>query len=319
MSQHPPWSYSQSRAQTFDECLRKYYYHYYASHSGWKKDATDAQRTAYRLKQMTNLYLVFGEAVHQMCESVIRQYLKGHEAPRIEYVQHVIRQLLRKAYEESHQIERWIASPKHNTMLSELYYDGEIPPERRDSIRTRLAACTQNFFQSKTWQDMTHQPRSKVREIEKWDTFQLHETNVYVKMDMLYTIGEDQWIIVDWKTGNEDQFDDQLLLYAMYVHETYEVPLSQIRCRVEYLSSGTSRELQPSADQLTRLSAKIEHDLQEMKTCLMDPALNIPRPITFFTPSPRPGRCKGCHFREICEAHSLPPSSSHTQPLGESI
>lgn len=52
MAQYPQWSYSQSRASMFDECLRKYYYHYYGAHNGWKTDSADEMQVRlYRLKQ----------------------------------------------------------------------------------------------------------------------------------------------------------------------------------------------------------------------------------------------------------------------------
>ena len=54
-SEHPIWSWSHSRRETFQECPRKYYYQYYASHNGWEADAPETARLAYRLKNLTTL------------------------------------------------------------------------------------------------------------------------------------------------------------------------------------------------------------------------------------------------------------------------
>lgn len=83
MAQYPQWSYSQSRANMFDECLRKYYYHYYGAHNGWKTESADEMQVRlYRLKQLSNLYLVFGDLAHRMCESAVRSREDGKPKPR---------------------------------------------------------------------------------------------------------------------------------------------------------------------------------------------------------------------------------------------
>jgi len=62
-----------------------------------------------------------------------------------------------------------------------------------------------------------------VLEAEKLNTMIVNASKVYVKMDLLYRIGE-RYVIVDWKTGKEkEDHSTQLFQYAKYVSEHYGV------------------------------------------------------------------------------------------------
>ncbi|KPV58165.1 hypothetical protein QJ48_18160 [Paenibacillus sp. A3] len=71
---YPDWSWSLSRHNVFEECQRKYFYNYYASHNGWLKESPIENQVVYRLKQITNLYLIFGESVHEIAQYIISKY-----------------------------------------------------------------------------------------------------------------------------------------------------------------------------------------------------------------------------------------------------
>lgn len=96
---YPEWSYSQTRDQLFHECLRKYYYYYYGSHNGWLiESASPEQITAYRLKQLTNLYLHLGGSVHMICENLITHWLHKKSIPSYEALNNHLRTTLNQAY-----------------------------------------------------------------------------------------------------------------------------------------------------------------------------------------------------------------------------
>jgi hypothetical protein len=57
-------SWSHSRYETFRECLRRYFYHYYGSWGGWQDDADPLTRRLYILKQLKNRHLWAGGVVH---------------------------------------------------------------------------------------------------------------------------------------------------------------------------------------------------------------------------------------------------------------
>jgi hypothetical protein len=47
------FSWSRSRAGMFEDCRRRYYYHYYGAWGGWDSNAPPDIRRLYVLKQLT--------------------------------------------------------------------------------------------------------------------------------------------------------------------------------------------------------------------------------------------------------------------------
>ncbi len=303
MAPYPEWSYSISRANTFNKCPRKYYYHYYGSHQGWDQlRADESQIRTYRLKQLKNMYLVFGELAHQMCESIVRAWDEKRKVPRSEHLLKVLQHYLNKAYQQSKDKEAWMQQPKTHWMLFEMYYLGYIQPERIQTIKERMQACIPGFFATKTWKELTETQGIQIVEIEKWDTMIVHETKVYVKMDLLFRTPEGKLVIVDWKTGKEDDFRDQLNLYALYASRHYNVPLDQIEVRIEYLLTGQHESYTVTEEDVEAVKLKIQIDVEEMRSCVEDTYYNRPKPMAFFTPMPSRSTCQSCNFLEICSA-----------------
>ncbi|WP_315794749.1 PD-(D/E)XK nuclease family protein [Paenibacillus sp. BIC5C1] len=300
MAQYPQWSYSQSRASMFDECLRKYYYHYYGAHNGWKAESADEMQVRlYRLKQLSNLYLVFGDLAHRMCESAVRSREEGKDKPREHFLEQTMRKLLNQAYVESMDQDQWRLDPKNRVMLSEMYYGDDTLSDRIATIKERASACVGNLYQTLTWEDLSR-ASTDILEIEKWDTMMLHDTRVYVKMDLLYRRSNGNIVIVDWKTGKEDDFSDQLMLYASYVREHYRVPLEQIELRVEYLLTGTHREFTATEEDILKVEENVGRYIAEMRSCVDDEYYNRPKDVSYFTPMPSRRACRDCNFREVC-------------------
>ncbi|MFD1136278.1 PD-(D/E)XK nuclease family protein [Paenibacillus sp. TCA20] len=306
ITMYPPWSYSGSRAGMFNECLRKYYYHYYGSHNGWKPESADPDQVqTYRLKQLSSLYLIFGNLAHQMCESVIRSWERNRTVPEVPFLQQRMRDLLNKAYVESKDMNGWHLNPKYHTMLSEMYYDEDAKLQNRiTSIKARMETVAGKLYESRTWKEI-QSGIAHIMEVEKWDHMILHDTKVYVKMDVLYRNEKGHIVIVDWKTGKEDNFTEQLYLYAAYVHEHYNIPYEHIELRVEYLLTGISESYQASQAEIDEVIAKVGREIEEMKSCLADDYYNRPKEIGYFTPMPSERVCGECNFREICSYRAI--------------
>ncbi|WP_054948782.1 RecB family exonuclease [Numidum massiliense] len=303
IKRYPEWSFSQSREQMFQECLRKYYYHYYASHNGWLVElATPLQMKAYRLKQMTNLYLLFGTAVHRACEHVIDQWVTHNVLPTLTTLHDGVRLMLNRAYVQSLDQQLWKKQPKRQNMLVEMYYDGGIRQEKIDRIKERQHSCLENLLASRTLSELTKSNEMKVVEREKMNTMLVDETKVYVKIDLLYRRDWENVVIVDWKTGRVNGSDDeQLFLYALYVHENYSVPFENMELRTEYLLSGKSRSIDVTAQQIEEVKDHIKQSVAEMKGLLADEYWNRPKEMSQFTPQPSQRTCRYCNFREICD------------------
>lgn len=129
-----------------------------------------------------------------------------------------------------------------------------------------------------------------------------HEgTKVYVKVDLLYKIG-DKYIIVDWKTGKEDDEDEnQVLLYSKYVSEKYGVDPENIVCRLEYLKFSENREFQFEKEDIEDMNYLILGNVSKMTEYLEDSSINKPKSIDAFSKCKNEIMCNNCNFRKSCK------------------
>lgn len=298
---YPGWSWSPSRHQLFQECRRKYYYHYYASHNGWYADATPFARQAYRLKQMTNLYLVFGDAVHKMAEETVKLYHNYGRVMATEEIVQRVRSLLNQAYKDSRDIEAWKQQPKQRMMLQEMYYVGGLSDSVTDTIKRRIPILADRLISSESMQHYMYADGCHLVELEQLNTIDLGDTMIYVKLDFMYR-QDGRYIIVDWKTGQEDERNDtQVRLYGWYVHENYGIPYEQIDIRTEYLLSGRCKLDAVTEDEMEHLISYVETSIAGMRSYLNDSALNEPKPMEAFEVTDDERKCRRCAFREMCE------------------
>ncbi|MGZ9585445.1 PD-(D/E)XK nuclease family protein [Paenibacillus marinisediminis] len=298
---YPDWSWSPSRHNLFQECRRKYYYHYYAAHNGWYMDAPPMARQAYRLKQMTNLYLVFGESVHKLAEEAVKLYHNYGRVMDVEEMKRRIRALLNQAYKDSRDVEAWKLQPKQRTMLQEMYYYGGLLDSTKDTIKRRIPILAERLLGSDSMQHYMNADGCHLVELEQLNTIDLGDTMVYVKLDFMYRQAG-RYIIVDWKTGQEDERNDtQLRLYGWYVHEHYGVPYEHIDIRTEYLLSGQCKVDVVAEEEMEHLVAYAEQSIAAMRGYMQDTALNAPKEMQFFEVTDDERKCRRCSFREMCE------------------
>lgn len=300
---YPEWSYSQTRDQLFHECLRKYYYHYYASHNGWLiESASSEQIIAYRLKQLTSLFLHFGASIHTICQSVVTEWQSNGVIPSYESLSNRLRSMLNQAYLQSRDRQAWMLQPKKRHMLAEINYDGELDSNQIEIIKERQRLCLYNILKSSTLGELTNSEGIEIVELEQLNTMIVDETRVYVKIDLLYKRENETWVIVDWITGKEDKsIKDQMHLYALYVKVTYNVSLEKLELRTEYLLTGESISIDVNKQNIELVERKIKSSVDEMKELLDDDYWYRPKHISHFTPQPSPGKCNKCNFREICD------------------
>jgi CRISPR/Cas system-associated exonuclease Cas4 (RecB family) len=297
----PELSWSKSRAKLLDDCAYKYYLTYYASHNGWQRVRTDEQRQAYLLKQLTGIAQYFGEAVHKLAEDSIIKISEGSLVPRREVMMKGLNYILSEAYKDSiENKEKWRTTPKEHTMLSEVYYYGEISKDANEKIADKRNKCSTNFINSKTVQEVSNE-KVEFLEIEKLQYHVLHGVKNYVKLDCLYKKENGMYIVADWKTGLEDEEKDmdQLYTYALYLTKKYNILPEQIEIRLEYLYSGNTETEVVYEEDLEHITDKIEKSLDEMKSMCSDPETNEPLPEFSFKPVPSK-MCRFCNFREMC-------------------
>ena len=168
-------------------------------------------------------------------------------------------------------------------------------------INERITLVSQALVASEVWDILAREDVSLVAS-EQFDTFFIEQTPVYAVPDLLYKSEDGQWTIVDWKTGEEvEDNEDQVALYALYVHEKHGVAPEQIRARLEYLSLGITKETSFTQEGLAEVEKRAKASMAQMRKLLLDPVQNIPRPKIDFALTDARAMCPWCNFYELCQ------------------
>lgn len=301
--QYPPWSWSFSRQQTFTSCQRRYYYNYYGSHNGWEFNAHPEVALAYRLKKLTSIYLVLGDAVHKVAESLVARAVEGREPLAEDLIEEEIRRHLRRVWVASRdERETFIRRPNRVDMLREFYYGLGISESTIAKVNERISRVSKALGRSEIWESLSISGTELIS-CEQFDTFLLGETPCYAVPDLLYTDETGRFVIVDWKTGEEvDNNRLQMGLYALYVLEKHAAPVEQIVAQLEYLSLGSRTEMVFTAEDLAEVKRYAQDGIKEMQDLLVDPAQNIAKEKEAFVLTEDRDQCYWCNFFELCQS-----------------
>ncbi len=299
--EYPQWSWSFSRQQTFETCRRMYYYYYYASHNGWERGAPPLAAAAYRLKKLTNLFTALGEAVHQGAQLAVERLALGKAVMSASELEEHIRRKMRNVWQWSVSgREQFLARPNEIPMLHEFYYGQGPERELVNLINDRITSCAQNLANSLTLRELA-EGRGELMACEQFDTFNLAGTQVYAVPDLIYRTKSGRLVIVDWKTGRQEDYNlDQVALYGLYAHEKLGVSPEDITVRLEYLDAGTKVELTLDGESLEVVRERAQRSMAEMQAYLADVELNKAKPIEAFPLTDNRSQCRRCNFLELC-------------------
>ncbi len=299
-SEYPGWSWSHSRQTTFQECPRKYFYHYYASHNGWEETAPESVRLAYRLKNLTSLPLEIGAAVHEGASTAIHQARSGASTPTVDELYEQARNRLNKAWKDSESRTEWERSPKRRRMFHEFYYDTGIGENKIAEARELLHRCFDNLLNSKSFREVIAAPFYEVKNVEQFVTFLIDETPIHAVPDLIYRKGDDTWTVVDWKSGKREEDNrEQALVYALYLRERHGVKGPDISVRIERLALGTAEDYAYPQHDLDYGVARIRDSIAAMRTYLIDTEVNEPYEKINFPLRSDTSICKFCNFYEM--------------------
>jgi len=297
---HPKFSWSQSRRSTFRECLRRYFYRYYASHRGWENDANPHTALTYRLKQITNLHLLVGSIVHELASEAILRARGGQEPIELDALISAGRGRLNRAWAESQDRASWERFPKRRIMLHEVYYGSGPSGPLIETIREKLTSSLEGLLRSVSYREAAEAPYIEVKEADRLDSFVLDGVTIYAQPDLLYRRGSGEVRIVDWKTGGERDGDvRQLRAYALYVRSRVDLESDSITGVLEYLGEGTRSEA-PIPQSLSDEEANsIRDSISMMREYLFDPNLNVALPKDHFPLRTDLDACRFCEFYEL--------------------
>ena len=295
----PDWSWSHSRNRTFQECPRRYYYHYYGSHNGWEDDADLLSASAYRLKQLTNLPLEMGGAVHDAAAFAVQSARTRGDVPGFDQLYQRVRGVLNQAYMESKDREEWERRPRRRKMFHEFYYDSGLSEANIARSKERISDCLTNLLEAKSFREAVAAPYVEVKEVEGFVTFDVDGSPVHGVPDLVYRLGDDTWTVADWKTGGGDADWEQVAIYALYVQSRHGVDVERIVGRIEWLSQGRTDEHRFTEEELEKTRGRIVDSIGAMRGYLEDVYANMPREMEAFPLIDDTSRCRYCNFYEL--------------------
>ncbi|WP_195250930.1 PD-(D/E)XK nuclease family protein [Romboutsia sp. 1001713B170207_170306_H8] len=304
---YPELTWSASRLNLLNKCEREYYYNYYGSHNGYSELASNETREIYKLKKLTNKNSLSGTIIHDKAKEFIKlvtlnpnytispSFLERH----INVAIYNFRNDCKKSNDYN---SSWTPQVKGFNMLQEYYYGEKINKFEGEEIKGILNTCICNIVLSYTFEDIhSNKLNVLINGDGNFTSFDFKGTKVYAILDLLYINSEGKYVIVDWKTGNEDdKHRNQMLAYAKYVSDTYGIDVRNIICRLEYLSSGSFIEYSFSNTDLNNLSSTISSDIDILKSYLDDPILNKAKDISFFKTAEDTKFCCSCKYKGKC-------------------
>ena len=280
IKEYPEKSWSISRVKTIKSCLREYYYTYYGSHRGWDPEVSYEQKYSWRLKKLTNIWLAFGDVIHKAIKNII-DFKKNNIDKEIDVdaLKEFVRTNLNIIVKQS---------------------------SRKDilEIKERIEQCVENIFESKTFFDINKGEYLDILEVDEgnFDYFFHEGVKVFSLIDLLYLDNDRNIVIVDWKTGKQNEEDrEQLLVYLLYVMEKYNVPVEKVKGRVEYLLQGEHVEYNFTNEDVEHIKNRISLEINVINALLVDENNNIPKDKDTFIMCDEDFKCNKCKYRRLCK------------------
>ncbi|MDF7800242.1 PD-(D/E)XK nuclease family protein [Pontiellaceae bacterium B1224] len=303
------WSFSAS--EDFEQCRRRRYWSKYGMWGGWARNASEEQKTAYRLNKMDNRWGLMGQAAENAIMWVLKQHQQGKVVTVDDAWKTIARPFMTKKWNESLE-GNWRSAPKQFCCLRDHYYNklaGEEEKEAKRAVAAQIQNCIQNFIEKVLPRIGTIKPAQEFQiatpdlggDVEH---FIYEGVKIYSIPDYAYRIG-DEVHIHDWKAGKikADQHRLQLSLYALWAIVKHGATLDKIFLYVEYLNEGQVLPFQITAEQLEETKALMSDSVGEMTEYLVDHDRdkNEPLPKEEWELALDPASCGMCDFYELCK------------------
>ena len=292
-------SWSHSRRNTFEECQRKYFYHYYGSWEGWLRTASSRQKELYLHKKLTNRWMWMGTVVHKAIEYLLKQHRQQAEIESLDYYLELITKRMRQDYRDSIH-KRYPSRPSKIVGLFEHHYEENIDAAIWKELNEQALKCFTTFWESEIYQQIKNCEVDDILEIEDLSHFFIDELKVYVSMDFCLT-QDSKVIIYDWKTGKSDKnaTSEQLACYALYSNETWGVLPQDVKLIEFNLSRNEKVEHYLDGIDFQKIQEGILESSNQMRSLLIDPDSNIGQEDDFDLIDD-PDVCKRCFFKGVC-------------------
>ena len=294
------FSWSHSRHETFQACLKRYYFAYYASWGGWEENAPARARELYRLKRLSTRQQWAGHHAHQAIEFLLknaRHDPSGEIAASAEPRQI---DLMRREFRDS-RAGAYRADPVRVPGLFEHEYQLDVSAEEWKATVDRVARAIRQFLASALWPELQGLPDDAFLAVERRAHFLLDGLKVFAVPDLVVRRGG-QVIIYDWKTGGADlaEHRTQLGVYALLALDRWTAAPGEIEAVAYHPVLDRRETFAYSADDLETLREFVRDSADEMLFPLADPETNDAGDGADFDCAADEAPCKACPFLRAC-------------------
>ncbi len=293
------FSWSRSRDGSFQECRRKYFYHYYGSWGGWDAGTSAEVRRLYVLKQLASRQMWAGRTVHDAIEMALHAFADGREIPTEPFVRDVVERM-RAEWRSSNGARYW-DDPK-TLALFEHEYRVDISREAWQAMSRNVENCLRNFFRLPLLATI-RRTLPEHWSIEHWSkVFDFEGTPMWVAPDFGFWNDEGRLALVDWKTGGssiEGGASFQLGCYALYAAEVLGVEPKNVDLLEVNLREPEVTSHRWDDERLDAVREQLRLSIRSMRAYLAEPAENVAR-IEDFERTEELRICRWCNFRAVC-------------------
>ncbi|HEV8672875.1 MAG TPA: PD-(D/E)XK nuclease family protein [Methylomirabilota bacterium] len=314
------FSWSRSRGVMFEECRRKYFYHYYGAWGGWAADAPADVRRLYVLKQLTGRQGWAGRVVHEAIEMALKVLHAGRDLPEAWLLDETVRRMRQEWLFSRH--GRYRETPKGPLALFEHEYGIDVPARTWQVLRDHVLRCLRNFHRLPLLAEIRRTPPERWILIEDIRAFDFEGTPVYAAPDFGYWTTDDRLALVDWKTGAPDPEETALQLgcYALYARDILETPPERVDLFEVNLRESAVTVHPWDVARVEAMRARLRLSIRAMKAWLRDPDTNGAM-LDDFERTEELRICRWCNFRAVCRPEfgtdSRPEAADSPLPTGD--
>jgi hypothetical protein len=293
-------SWSLSKNKMFEQCPRRYYYHYhFAPQAKYCSDASEDLRLAGEMRCIKSLDMWVGEIVHGAIQWTL-ELINCGKAPSEKDIRSEVKRRLSEGWKASKNRLWRTCQEDIYPNLFEHYYKIPVNESTINRLKDKAYTSTSNFIKSDVFNHIGNAPQDRWLPIERYAAFRLKELLMYVKFDFAMREGK-QLVVYDWKTGkpSEDTIH-QLMCYAAYTADKWQVPYENVKvCAVHLYPELELIEQPVTLEGIDKLYTYVKRGFDAMIKCLRDPQRNI-AVMEDFPMTENLLHCAYCNFKGIC-------------------
>lgn len=298
----PPFVWSFARHETFQTCLRRYWYSYYGAWGGWRADAPATVRELYRLKRLFTRQQWTGRHIHQALDRLVTHHI-ADPAPPAELAARAASRELDFMRDEFRDSRAEAVQPPQAAMsgLFEHEYRIDIPLLEWKAAADRVAAAVTAFCASPLWQRLRALPEGAILPIDRKTTFEIDGLAVRAHPDLAFRDGG-HLCLYDWKSDRLPLAEHRLELgtYLLLALGRWTEDPAAVRATACNPVTGETAEFTYTAEDVEDIRSFVRDSAEEMLFPLEDPAHNLAPTPDSFDCTADPASCTDCPFLRAC-------------------